>query len=73
MFLVLFTILCDQKGVDRSRLGEQFGSSKNVPKSIGICPEALISHLGIIKNHKKHQTTITVPRTIQKIALFFPL
>ena len=36
--------------------GHIFVSSKNVPKSIAICPESLIGHLGIITPPKKTKT-----------------
>ena len=35
--------------------GDVVWTSKNIPKSIAICPEALISHFGIINNHKSPQ------------------
>ena len=35
-----------------SRVGHIFGSSRNVPKHIGIHPEVKASNLGIIKNPK---------------------
>ena len=50
--LVFSKWFVNKKGVQGARFGDNFGSSKHVHKSIGICPEALISHLGTIKNHK---------------------
>ena len=38
--------------------GHIFGSSKNDPKNIGICPESVISHLGIIKTPKNSNDTL---------------
>ena len=43
-----------KKGV--GRFGDFFETSKNDPKSMGICPGALISHFGINKNHKNRKT-----------------
>ena len=50
--LYCFQCFCDKYGVSGARFGEKFGSSRNDPKSIGICPESLISHCGIIKTPK---------------------
>ena len=46
-----------------SIFGRFSGSSKNIPKSIGICPESLISHLGIINPPKKTE----IPLNNQKM------
>ena len=56
--------------------GRLFGSSKNVQENIGICPESLISYLGIIKTHttnkyiKKPKTSKTSPNIV---AVFWAL
>ena len=39
--------------MERSIFGEKFEVPKMSNKRIGICPEALISHLGVTKNHEK--------------------
>ena len=43
-FLYFSGYFCDKKEVSDTRFGEHFGSSKNVPKTIGICPGTLINH-----------------------------
>ena len=45
----------DKYGVRGSRFGIIFGRSKNVPKSIAIDQESLISDFGIIKTPKNHK------------------
>ena len=40
----------DKYGVEGTRFGEHFGSSRNHPKRIAIDQESLISNLGIIKS-----------------------
>ena len=52
LILVFLKYSGNKQGVRGARFCRFFGSSKNVPKSIGICPETLTSHFGIIKNHK---------------------
>ena len=42
--------------------GHFVGSSKNVQNSIAICPESLISHLGIIKTLRNLQKSSKKPR-----------
>ena len=46
-------IFGDKYGVRGSRFSHIFGQSKNIPKSIVIDQESLISHLGIIKTPLK--------------------
>ena len=58
-FLVFFKYFGDKYGVRGSRFGDLFGRSKNIPKSIAIDEESLISHLGIIKNPNKPYIYIT--------------
>ena len=48
IFLVFIRHFCDKYREHGSRFGEHFGSSRNHPESIGICPGTLISHFGII-------------------------
>ena len=43
---------CNKRGVRVSIFGEQFESSKIVPKSVAMHPQALISHFNPIINHK---------------------
>ena len=45
--------LGDKYGVRGSRFGHILGRSKNVPKSVAICPGVKISHFGIIETSKK--------------------
>ena len=54
-----------------SRFGRNFGGSKNVSKSIGICPETLISHLGIIKIPQNPQKYIQKPRKNKNLPKLF--
>ena len=44
--------------MEGARFSENVGSSKNVPKNIVICPEALISHFRFIKNHTSQTTPL---------------
>ena len=46
------------KGSEGPYLGPFWGSSRNDPKSIAICPEVKISHLGRIRTPKNHQNTL---------------
>ena len=57
----------------RSIFGRIFESSSNVPQHIGICPQALISNVGIIKSHKNHKNKQYETKHNQnKRVLFFP-
>ena len=47
MFLVSDEAFLHKKRSERSIFGRCLESSKNDPKLIGICPESLISRLGI--------------------------
>ena len=53
LFLYFLTGFCDTEGSGGVRSGGNFRSSKDDPKSIGICPEALIRPFGIIETPKK--------------------
>ena len=66
-----FRYLGNEYGVQGSRFGRDFGSSKNAPKCIAIHPQALIRHFGIIKTHKSLEKTIKNFNKSNKM-LFFP-
>ena len=51
------------KEVSRSRFGGHFGSSKNLPKHIGIHQESLIRHFGIIKTARIPSNFIKIQET----------
>ena len=51
-FLYCLKHFGDKYGVQGARFGDLFGSSRNRPKSLGMCPGTLISHFGIIKAPK---------------------
>ena len=51
--LIFVEIFLHKNDSNKSIFGEHFGRSKNDPKSIGICPESVINHLGIIETHHK--------------------
>ena len=55
----------------RSRFGHVIGRSKNVPKSIAIDQESLISHFEIIKTPKQTHKYIKKPRTTNKSLKWF--
>ena len=50
----------------KAQFGEISGRSKDHPKSIAICPGALISHSGIINSPRKPQKYIKKPSTSKK-------
>ena len=52
MFLHSLMYFGDKYGVHGPRFGENFGSSRNDPKNIGIHQESLISNSGVIKTPK---------------------
>ena len=59
MFLISLKCVGNEWGLRGSLFGRVFGSSKNVPKDISICPESLISHFEIIRffdfvQHARH-------------------
>ena len=56
-----------------ARFGKQSGSSKNDPKSIGICPGTLISHYGIIKAPKVRTNIIKKQRKNNNSRNFFAI
>ena len=66
MFWNIFVITKEGSG---STFGHTFGSSKNDPKNIGICPESVISHLGIIGTPKNKKLKTKKTRK-QKITEF---
>ena len=68
--LYIFKHLYITKEVKRSIVGEKLGSSKIHPKSIGVCPGALISYFGIITIPIIPENAINKPRTIQQIDQF---
>ena len=53
VFLYSLKSFGDNYGVRGSRFDHMFGRSKNIPKSIVIDQESLISYLGIIKTPNK--------------------
>ena len=66
------SILVINKGVQGSRFGRHFGSSKNVPKSIGIRPQALISLFKPIMNNKSSKNTTTNTNKSKHRLIFSP-
>ena len=50
-------------------MGQIFGRSKNVPKSIAICPGVKISHFGIIK-YPPRINTLKTKKTKISLDLF---
>ena len=56
--------------MEGSRFGEQIGRFKSFPKSIGICPQALISNFKTIinnKNKKKKRKNQKRPKHIKSV------
>ena len=60
IFLVFFEVSLHNKKVKLLIFGRILESSKNDPKSIGICPGTLISHFGIIENPKNQYIYIYI-------------
>ena len=62
-FLVFLKYFCDKYGVRGSRFSRFVGRSKNVPKSIAIDQESIISNWGIIKTPKKQIIQLKTRKT----------
>ena len=60
IFLYRLKYFCNKQGARGWIFGHFFGSFKNNPKNVGIHPESLISHFGIIK------TPSPLPKYIKK-------
>ena len=63
---MFFNYTGDKYGVQGSRFGRLFGSSRNHPKSIAIDPEVKISHLGITKTPNNFLKYINKPRKTEQ-------
>ena len=64
---------CNKYGAQGSIFGHMFGRSKNVPTSIAIGQESLISHVGIITTPNKNHNYIKKPRTSKKTLKMFAI